>query len=470
MTPARTTHPLPPLGALALAACVALPACGGDGAAPASVVEEATAAQTPGGGAPPIGPGQAGAGTVDLLPGGTRVLPLGDSITVGLGATGGYRLPLWSRLQAAEVPVDLVGRQTAGSPEFFVDPEHEGHVGWRVQDLIQFDGQGLAPDSSIEAILEAAQPATILLHAGTNDMLSYEAWHQAPKRLSVLLDRIRAFDPGIGVFVATIVPTADPSTNLGVAWYRERVVELVHARALAGHAIGLVDMGAELSDLVTVDGIHPGPEGYGAMADQWFEALTDRTPSAPPLEPGPPVVPGVSALASSFFDGHLPSLAVNGAGLQGGLHDDVEPGVPLGWRSAPFAQQVGEDGIGLPQEPSPVFLVRLPGLVDVQGLQVWNGRNLSTDGLVWGNVESIRSVRVDTQGADGQWTPRGQMNLTRGMARSLAPSEELDVDWPAVRAIRLRVTSTYGTVGGVVGPLIDAVSISELRVLGTPSE
>lgn len=46
--------------------------------------------------------------------GGTRVMPLGDSITEGTQVPGGYRIGLWQRLAGGGYRVDLVGSQFNG--------------------------------------------------------------------------------------------------------------------------------------------------------------------------------------------------------------------------------------------------------------------------------------------------------------------------------------------------------------------
>ena len=62
-----------------------------------------------------------------------RIMPLGDSITDGSGAAGGYRLPLYIALTNAGYNVDLVGTATDNSaPGLGTEVNHEGHGGWRI--------------------------------------------------------------------------------------------------------------------------------------------------------------------------------------------------------------------------------------------------------------------------------------------------------------------------------------------------
>ena len=64
-----------------------------------------------------------------------RIMPLGDSITEGAGATStaGYRGPLWTLLANAGYNVDYVGSNTTNQDKTNgMDPDHEGHGGWRL--------------------------------------------------------------------------------------------------------------------------------------------------------------------------------------------------------------------------------------------------------------------------------------------------------------------------------------------------
>src|SRR5688572_3230414 len=66
--------------------------------------------------------------------GGTRVMPLGDSITEGTQVPGGYRIGLWQRFGGGNYRVDLVGSQFNG-PASLGDHDHEGHPGWRIDQI-----------------------------------------------------------------------------------------------------------------------------------------------------------------------------------------------------------------------------------------------------------------------------------------------------------------------------------------------
>src|SRR4051812_6467748 len=108
-----------------------------------------------------------------------RVMPLGDSITwgVGSGNQDGYRGSLYRRLTAAGVDVDFVGSMHTGHGP---DPNNEGHKGWTIAELA----------ARVDDWLDTYEPDVILLHIGTNDMV--RNLPDAPLQMSGLLDRIAA--------------------------------------------------------------------------------------------------------------------------------------------------------------------------------------------------------------------------------------------------------------------------------------
>ena len=66
--------------------------------------------------------------------GGVRIMPLGDSITDGVQTPGGYRIGLWQRFVANGYREDFVGSLSNG-PAALGDHDHEGHSGWRIDQI-----------------------------------------------------------------------------------------------------------------------------------------------------------------------------------------------------------------------------------------------------------------------------------------------------------------------------------------------
>ncbi len=194
--------------------------------------------------------------------GGVRVMPLGDSITEGTQVPGGYRIGLWQRLSAAGYRVDFVGTQFNG-PAALGDHDHEGHPGWRIDQI----------DANITGWLGSTGPRTVLLHIGTNDVLQNFNLASAPNRLSTLIDHITAAAPAADVFVATIIPLASASQEAAARTFNAAVPGIVQSKVNSGKRVHLVDMHAALTTADLIDGIHPTAGGYDKMAATWYAAL-----------------------------------------------------------------------------------------------------------------------------------------------------------------------------------------------------
>jgi lysophospholipase L1-like esterase len=214
--------------------------------------------------------------------GGVRVMPLGDSITDGLNVPGGYRIDLWRQLVAGRYTVDFVGSQFNG-PGSLGDHDHEGHSGWRIDQI----------DASVVNWLRSTTPRTVLLHIGTNDIAQNRDLANAPARLAALIDKITNNAPDAEVFVATIVPLS--GADASVRAFNSAIPGIVQSRASAGRRVHLVDMFSALTTADLADGVHPNAGGYDKMAAVWFRALQsvprsitgDATPPPGPTTPPP---------------------------------------------------------------------------------------------------------------------------------------------------------------------------------------
>ncbi|GAA3747481.1 SGNH/GDSL hydrolase family protein [Streptomyces tremellae] len=192
--------------------------------------------------------------------GGVRVMPLGDSLTDGFTPyPGGYRVELWRLLTAGGRTVDFVGSQSNGPAELG-DHDHEGHSGWRIDQL----------DAHVGTWLRQSEPRTVLLLIGTNDVNQNLDVAGAPDRLSGLIDRITGVAPRCDLFVATVPPEADRARQTRVVAYNAEVPRVVAAK---GPRVHLVRMYEALTTADLADGTHPTREGYGKMAAVWYAAL-----------------------------------------------------------------------------------------------------------------------------------------------------------------------------------------------------
>jgi lysophospholipase L1-like esterase len=211
--------------------------------------------------------------------GGVKVMPLGDSITDGFNVAGGYRINLWQRLAAGGYTVDFVGSGFNG-PASLGDHDHEGHSGWRIDQI----------DANIVGWLQSYSPRTILLHIGTNDMNQNYDIANAPARLSALIDKIRANAPIVELFVAQITPETNPTLESRVQAFNAAIPGIVGQKGSMTH---LVDMHSAITTADLADGVHPNAAGYDKMGARWFSALQSVPGSLTPVTV-PPVGVAVS--------------------------------------------------------------------------------------------------------------------------------------------------------------------------------
>ena len=200
------------------------------------------------------------------------VMPLGDSITAGVGSSNGaaYRGVLYDRLAGK---VDFVGSQRSGT---IPDPDNEGHSGWQINQVAD----------NATAWASTYSPDVVTLHLGTNDMDHDYQTATAPDRLGSLVDQILAADPKVTVLVAAIVPSANPATEARVADFNRRVPDVVAQRATAGKHVLFVDTAAvttaDLSDL-----LHPNDRGYAKMGNAFYDGIRKAAENKWIPDPGP---------------------------------------------------------------------------------------------------------------------------------------------------------------------------------------
>src|SRR3954462_9083268 len=180
-----------------------------------------------------------------------RVMPLGDSITAGLGSTtdAGYRLPLWNRVAAqARYRIDYVGSLNAGA---LPDTDHEGHRGWKIAEI----------RAQVDGWLATAQPQYVILHIGINDLAWGADPQQAAAQFSELVARICTDKPGVKIIVMGLIPTS-AGLQTQVAAYNARIRLTPGPRYVDAPALTTSEM---------ADGLHPNDAGYQRIGDILYE-------------------------------------------------------------------------------------------------------------------------------------------------------------------------------------------------------
>jgi lysophospholipase L1-like esterase len=234
-----------------------------------------------------------------------RIMVLGDSITAGIlgggGATtdGGYRGRLAQLLAADGYHATFVG----GRDDFASKMpalRHEGWPGYVIRATSKgAPGQLLGP--LIERALTKYDPDLILLMAGTNDLLRYEAdddqysQSEIVESMDLLLRQIYRLRPHVRVILAGIVDSPkvpqcmierfDMGANSCEKGDFPNLRSLAEQYAAAGYPVlyagGMFDALPRDAKHFP-DGIHPaaGAGGYDAVADVWHKAIMSITPGA----------------------------------------------------------------------------------------------------------------------------------------------------------------------------------------------
>jgi lysophospholipase L1-like esterase len=206
-----------------------------------------------------------------IVSGPVKIMPLGDSNTDGYQTPGGYRIKLWNLLTKAGLQIDCVGSLSNG-PESLPDRNHEGHTGWRIDEI----------HAEIEHWLTDYTPDIVLLMIGHNDMIQNYQADTAADRLSALLDTITDKLPETEILVASLTPMNHEQYNERLLDYNVEIPGVVDEKRNAGKRVHFVDM----YDVITVedltDNVHPKIGGFDKMAEVWNQSILSVLQSAPP--------------------------------------------------------------------------------------------------------------------------------------------------------------------------------------------
>jgi hypothetical protein len=240
---------------------------GGPGATDAGVSDARVSdATVPTDGAAPLGDGgSTGGGGFEPCPasGECKILPLGDSITDGIGFSGGYRVQLFRLATMNMKKITYVGSKMNGPQMVDGMPfprKHEGTSGITIGGL-----DGRIPMPGLNEITHI-----VLLHIGTNDM--YMSPSGAPERLGTLIDGIVTTAPDALIVVAKIIPLSSGASAVNT--FNNAIPAVVQKRIDDGKHVVLIDQFAGFPTSELGDGVHPNQAGYSRMAGKWYEAIS----------------------------------------------------------------------------------------------------------------------------------------------------------------------------------------------------
>lgn len=220
-----------------------------------------------------------------------RVMPLGDSITWGVtdgdGANPpleqrvGYRKAVRDALHALGYRIDFVGTlQSGADPDQLADdPDHEGHGGWRADELVNgrdsvLPGTG---NGKLSEWLHARAPDIVLLHAGTNDLNGNGDPGIEAQDIEQILATINKWESShwpVTVVLSRIIINHQKDPQHTIAFNDRVIGDVAVPHIASGDEVIWVDHESALDDFrFYADSLHPNEAGYERMAEVWLHPL-----------------------------------------------------------------------------------------------------------------------------------------------------------------------------------------------------
>jgi len=210
------------------------------------------------------------------------ILPLGDSITEGDTEYNSYRRELWFMLQNAGYAVDFIGSETLNyygpAPNQDFDLDHEGHSGWRADQIV---------DRGLAAWLQDYTPDVVLLHIGTNDLTRVN-WNNVLVTTTLddtaeIIAILRADNPNVTILLAQLIPSCKNVLDGNIVTYNQALPDFAAQQSQANSPVILVDQFTGFDAQVDSDDcVHPNLSGEQKMAQQWFNHLAPILGNATP--------------------------------------------------------------------------------------------------------------------------------------------------------------------------------------------
>jgi chitodextrinase/lysophospholipase L1-like esterase len=202
----------------------------------------------------------------------TTIMPLGASMTDGYNVLGGFRSPLRSALD--NLKVDFVGSLSNNAPASLIDREHEGHTGFRADQIA---------NQLIDQQVLVYEPDIVLLFAGTNDMFDADQALTAHDDVELILSKITSLLPDTHVIVSSLTRIHSDTAiyDPRVIAHNNKVVQVVQSYILQDKNVSFVDMYPMITEEYFIsplidpssDLIHPNAAGFNKMSVVWHDAV-----------------------------------------------------------------------------------------------------------------------------------------------------------------------------------------------------
>ncbi len=197
----------------------------------------------------------------------TRIMPIGDSITQADSNHNSYRRLLWIQLRKAGYNVEFVGSSRehfqGSSPLSDFDQDHEGHWGWRVDQILE----------QIDGWARTSQPDIVLIHLGSNDINQGQSLESTIEELRKLIQTLRTINPRLKILIAQLIPCGEEAQ---VRQFNRLIMNFARDSNTQESPVITVDQFSGFNAAAgkdTYDGCHPNESGEKKMADRWFAAL-----------------------------------------------------------------------------------------------------------------------------------------------------------------------------------------------------
>jgi lysophospholipase L1-like esterase len=191
-----------------------------------------------------------------------KILPLGDSITVGYPGSDSYRVHLFELAVQGGHEITFVGSKMGGPDSVAGQDFPRSHEGVSGETVAQIANR--VPSPALNTM-----PDIVLLHAGTNDLTGNNA--QVTTHMASLLDELTTSAPDALIVVARVIPIF--YMLQGVESYNDSVEALAVERANQGKHIIVVDHFEGFPQSELGDTVHPNETGYERMAQTWYDGI-----------------------------------------------------------------------------------------------------------------------------------------------------------------------------------------------------
>ena len=400
-----------------------------------------------------------------LSAGAFRIMPLGDSITEGLGSTGdvGYRRPLYLGLTSMGYDVDFVGSLTHGLYTDF-DRNHEGHYAWYANQI----------RDNIITWLNNNPADIILLHIGTNDITDGQPPAGVAAEIGQILDNIDTYENThhvtITVIVAMIIDRVP--ANPAISTLNYAIQNLYNTRKAAGDNLILVDMQPAINYSKDMyDAYHPNDNGYFNMAYNWKVHILDAL-SVQVEKTTVPDLFGMTKLSAE--------TAISNARLVVGTEStEYSSTVPrdLVMSQTPAAGTILNVGshvnfiISLGQEPQPATVPNIVGLSQSAAQSAITAAGLSVGSVTsdYSNTVAANLVMSQSPAAQSSVPPGSAVNFVLSLGPAPQPVTVPNIVGLSQTAAQSAITAVGFAVGSVTSDYSDTVAADLVATQNPPA-